>query len=77
MFSLLRSIQYLILDNDNIDFDNGDEVKGTASDGGAVGIVTVTSFMVSTLIHFPSRGVGGTTGLVRGVALTLTNQRWY
>ncbi len=67
--------QYLILDNDTIyDFDNGDEVKGTVSDGGAVGIVTAPPAIgINTdTLSFPEVGYGS-TGLVRGVALTLTN----
>ena len=67
--------QYLILDNDTIyDFDNGFEVKGTVSDGGAIGIVTAPpSIGINTdTLSFPEVGYGS-TGLVRGVALTLTN----
>jgi hypothetical protein len=54
--------EYLILDSDteNYDFPNGYEVVSTLSNGGAIGIVT-----------FPTSVSYGTTGLVKGVPITL------
>jgi hypothetical protein len=53
--------QYLILDSTTVyNFQNGDTVTGAVSQGGAIGIVTT-----------PSHPSYGTTGLVRGVGLTL------
>jgi len=65
--------QYLILNNSSIyNFQNGDEVVSTVSAGGAIGIVTSppTIGVNTTTLSFPNVGYG-TTGLVRGVALTL------
>jgi len=65
--------QYLVLDNSTIyDFRNGDEVLGTVSQGGAIGIVTAPprSGINTTILSFPNVGYG-TTGLVRGVPLSL------
>ncbi len=65
-FVLINDVysQFLILNNSSVyNFQNGDEVVSTISNGSAIGIVTV-----------PTNTVGyGTTGLVRGVALTLKN----
>ena len=65
--------QYLILNNSTVyNFLNGDTVYGTVSQGGAVGIVTAppTIGVSTTVLSFPNVGYG-TTGLVRGVPLTL------
>lgn len=65
--------QYLILNNATVyNFQNGDQVVSTTSAGGAVGIVTVppTIGVNTTTLSFPNVGYG-TTGLVRGVPLTL------
>jgi hypothetical protein len=65
--------QYLVLNNSTVyNFLNGDIVYGTVSQGGAVGIVTTpTSSGVNTsVLSFPNVGYG-TTGLVRGVPLSL------
>jgi hypothetical protein len=65
--------QYLILNNSSIyNFQNGDQVVSTTSAGGAIGIVTTppTIGVNTTTLSFPNVGYG-TTGLVRGVALTL------
>jgi hypothetical protein len=65
--------QYLVLDNSTIyDFQNDDVVFGTVSQGGAVGLVTSPpkSGINTTVLSFPNVGYG-TTGLVRGVPLTL------
>ena len=65
--------QYLILNNSTVyNFQNGDQVVSTTSAGGAVGLVTAppTIGVNTTTLSFPNVGYG-TTGLVRGVALTL------
>jgi hypothetical protein len=65
--------QYIILDNDTIyNFNNGDQIVSVNSAGGASGIVTAptTSGINTTILSFPNVGYG-TTGLVRGVPLSL------
>ena len=53
--------QYLILNNaGSYNFQNGDTVTGTVSQGGAIGIVTT-----------PGHPSYGTTGIVKGVSLTV------
>lgn len=65
--------QYLVLSNSSVyNFQLGDQVVSTVSAGGAIGIVTTppTIGVNTTTLSFPNVGYG-TTGLVRGVALTL------
>ena len=63
MLSELLS-EYLILDSDtaNYNFNNGDEVIGANSNGSSIGIVTA-----------PTSVGYGTTGLVKGVLLSVNN----
>ena len=65
--------QYIILDNNTIyNFNNGDQIVSVNSAGGASGIVTAptVSGINTDTLSFPNVGYG-TTGLVRGVPLTL------
>ena len=65
--------QYLVLNNSTVyNFQNGDQVVSVNSAGGAIGIVTAptTSGINTTTLSFPNVGYG-TTGLVRGVPLSL------
>jgi hypothetical protein len=66
--------QYLILNNDTIyNFEQGDTVVSIVSAGGAQGIVTSPPY-IGVATDTVESGVGyGTTGLVRGVPLTLTS----
>ena len=58
--------QYIILDNSGTyNFLNGDTVTGTVSQGGAIGLVTAPPYTTGGPIGY------GTTGLVKGVSLTL------
>jgi len=65
--------QFLILNNSTVyNFLNGDIVYGTVSQAGAVGVVTAPPAIGinTTILSFPNVGYG-TTGLVRGVPLSL------
>ena len=64
--------QYLILNNNTVyNFQQGDIVTSVVSGGGAIGIVTAPpSIGINTTVVDPAIGYGS-TGLVRGVALTL------
>jgi len=67
--------EYLILNNSSIyNFQNGDQVVSVVSAGGAVGIVTAppTIGINTNTLSFPNVGYGS-TGLVRGVALSLNS----
>jgi len=58
--------QFIILDNNTTyNLQNGDSVIGAVSQGGAVGLVTAPPYQVGGAIGY------GTTGLVKGVGLTL------
>jgi hypothetical protein len=58
--------QYIILsDSGSYNFLNGDTVYGTVSQGGAIGLVTAPPYTTGGAIGY------GTTGLVKGVGLTL------
>ena len=58
--------QYIILsDTSTYNFQNGDTVTGTVSQGGAIGLVTAPPYTTGGAIGY------GTTGLVKGVGLTL------
>jgi hypothetical protein len=58
--------QYIILaDSGTYSFQNGDTVTGTVSQGGAIGLVTAPPYTTGGPIGY------GTTGLVKGVGLTL------
>jgi len=58
--------QYIILsDSGTYNFQNGDTVTGTVSQGGAIGLVTTPPYTTGGAIGY------GTTGLVKGVGLTL------
>ena len=57
--------QYIILDNSGTyNFSNGDIIRGTVSQGGAVGLVTAPTYFSGNIGY-------GTTGLVKGVGLNL------
>jgi len=69
--------QYLVLNNSTVyNFLNGDEVVSVTSGGGAIGVVTapprIGVGLGTTTLSFPNVGYG-TTGLVRGVPLTLNS----
>jgi hypothetical protein len=74
--------QYLVLSNNNVyNFQNGDIVYSVLNQGGVTGVVTSppyigvnTSLGITTNTGLSFANVGyGTTGLVRGVGLTLKN----
>ena len=74
-FVLLSDLlsQYIVLDNDTIyNFNNQDEIVSVNAGGGAIGVVTAptTSGVNTDTLSFPNVGYG-TTGLVRGVSLSL------
>ena len=57
--------QYIILNNSlEYSFNNGDIIRGTVSNGGAIGIVTAPTYNNGAIGY-------GTTGLVKGVTLRL------
>ena len=57
--------QYIILDNSGTyNFSNGDTIRGTVSQGGAIGIITAPTYFSGNIGY-------GTTGLVKGVSLNL------